>query len=105
MFHAAWPASHNPALRPTRGSGLGAIAVPIGITAAAPPPDDDVACAHAVVAAMASASGNLENTGPVRWICARAVAFTNTMFNSSVGLGKGARLCESKRFKARGPES
>jgi hypothetical protein len=23
MFHAAWPASHRPALRPMRGSGLG----------------------------------------------------------------------------------
>src|SRR5579862_2899248 len=26
MFHSAWPASYRPALRPTRGSGIGAIA-------------------------------------------------------------------------------
>src|SRR5581483_94150 len=26
MFHSAWPASHIPAFRPTRGSGIGAIA-------------------------------------------------------------------------------
>ena len=32
MFQAAWPASHMPALRPTRGSGFGA-------TADMPPPD------------------------------------------------------------------
>src|SRR3954467_1280037 len=32
MFHAAWPASHQPALRPTRGSGVGAVADTIGVT-------------------------------------------------------------------------
>src|SRR6186713_3125153 len=32
MFHAACPASHHPALRPTRGSGDGAVAETIGAT-------------------------------------------------------------------------
>ena len=32
MFHAASPASHQPALRPTRGSGDGATAETIGVT-------------------------------------------------------------------------
>src|SRR5436190_13319557 len=32
MFHAAWPASHHPALRPTRGSGDGAMPDTIGVT-------------------------------------------------------------------------
>src|SRR5436190_8753753 len=32
MFQAAWPASHQPALRPTRGSGDGAVADTIGVT-------------------------------------------------------------------------
>src|SRR4030095_15449458 len=32
MFHAACPASHQPALRPTRGSGDGAVAETIGVT-------------------------------------------------------------------------
>src|SRR6185436_16685387 len=32
MFHAAWPASHQPAFRPTRGSGDGAAADTIGVT-------------------------------------------------------------------------
>ena len=31
MFHAAWPASQRPALRPTRGSGDGAVAETIGV--------------------------------------------------------------------------
>src|SRR5215204_2654785 len=30
MFQAAWPASHHPALRPTRGSGVGTAADTIG---------------------------------------------------------------------------
>src|SRR4029078_1449474 len=30
MFHAAWPASHWPALRPMRGSGLGGDVVMLG---------------------------------------------------------------------------
>src|SRR5918996_5415110 len=34
MFHAAWPASQRPAERPTRGSGLGAVAETIGVTGA-----------------------------------------------------------------------
>src|SRR5262245_45921246 len=34
MFHAACAASHRPALRPTRGSGLGAVAETIGVTGA-----------------------------------------------------------------------
>ena len=32
MFQAAWPASHQPAFRPTRGSGDGAVAETIGAT-------------------------------------------------------------------------
>src|SRR4051812_47993876 len=32
MFHAACPASHQPALRPTRGSGDGTVAETIGVT-------------------------------------------------------------------------
>src|SRR5881394_2238976 len=32
MFQAAWPASQRPAARPTRGSGLGAVAETIGVT-------------------------------------------------------------------------
>src|SRR5258705_11269538 len=32
MFHAACPASHQPALRPTRGSGVGTVAETIGVT-------------------------------------------------------------------------
>src|SRR5580765_6175404 len=32
MFHAAWAASQRPALRPTRGSGTGAVADTIGAT-------------------------------------------------------------------------
>src|SRR5215831_17331410 len=32
IFQAACPASHRPALRPTRGSGLGAVAETIGVT-------------------------------------------------------------------------
>src|SRR5262249_57215199 len=32
MFHAAWAASHRPAFRPTRGSGVGAVAETIGVT-------------------------------------------------------------------------
>src|SRR2546430_12474422 len=32
MFQAASPASHHPALRPTRGSGEGAVAETIGVT-------------------------------------------------------------------------
>jgi hypothetical protein len=32
MFHAAWPASHQPAFRPTRGSGDGTVAETIGVT-------------------------------------------------------------------------
>src|SRR5499427_6377869 len=34
MFQAAWPASQRPALRPTRGSGEGAVADTIGVTGA-----------------------------------------------------------------------
>src|SRR5687767_397757 len=33
-FHAAWPASHWPGDRPTRGSGLGVVADTIGVTGA-----------------------------------------------------------------------
>ena len=32
MFHAAWAASQRPGARPTRGSGLGAVADTIGVT-------------------------------------------------------------------------
>src|SRR4029450_5225911 len=32
MFQAAWPASHHPAFRPTRGSGEGAAPDTIGVT-------------------------------------------------------------------------
>src|SRR3954471_9551153 len=32
MFHAAWAASQRPALRPTRGSGVGVVADTIGVT-------------------------------------------------------------------------
>src|SRR4030095_14864471 len=32
MFQAACPASHRPAVRPTRGSGLGGIIETIGVT-------------------------------------------------------------------------
>src|SRR6185369_10291819 len=32
MFHAAWAASQRPGLRPTRGSGVGAVAETIGWT-------------------------------------------------------------------------
>src|SRR4029453_18102311 len=32
MFHAAWAASQRPALRPTRGSGVGAVADTMGAT-------------------------------------------------------------------------
>src|SRR5262245_53100616 len=34
MFHAACAASHRPAARPTRGSGLGALSETIGVTGA-----------------------------------------------------------------------
>src|ERR671936_3060561 len=34
MFHAACAASHRPGFRPTRGSGLGAVAETIGVTGA-----------------------------------------------------------------------
>src|SRR5262245_60044758 len=33
-FHAAWPASHRPGDRPTRGSGLGVVADTVGVTGA-----------------------------------------------------------------------
>src|SRR5580765_804978 len=32
IFHAAWAASHRPALRPIRGSGEGVVAETIGVT-------------------------------------------------------------------------
>src|ERR1700722_14598170 len=54
IFHDAWPASNNPPLRPTRGSGLGGVgdmltpaaAVP-GVSIPLDPVPDAPECAHA----------------------------------------------------------
>src|SRR6478752_4313270 len=55
-FHAAVPASNQPALRPTRGSGLGFVVptVMFGVGAALEEEDDLVEAQAAAIAATAS---------------------------------------------------
>ena len=56
MFHLASAASNQPALRPTRGSGLGAVTDNIGAGSdeGSPAEDDEGAVAHPAVASSAT---------------------------------------------------
>jgi len=56
-FHAASPASNQPALSPTRGSGFGLVAETVVFGAGAEPADDEVDDdAHAAAEAAAKAT-------------------------------------------------
>src|SRR5579859_5225826 len=57
-FHDASPASQRPALRPTRGSGLGALVDMSPTGAGPPPPEDAVDGAHAAADSNPSASSS-----------------------------------------------
>jgi hypothetical protein len=62
-FHPAVPASNHPALRPTRGSGLGLVVPTITLDPGAAPVEDDMDDLDDAHAAAASAAATTERTG------------------------------------------
>ena len=83
MFHAASPASHQPALRPTRGSGVGAVAGTMGAAGAG------ISDGGAVAVAAAERRGLRRPPGAVGSV-------------GRLAAGRSAALQSSTRIRGRG---